>query len=54
MSKDRNQEAYDRGKEDAKSAGALDEFTYSLSKSMSSGKDDKAYDAGWEEGMKEK
>lgn len=54
MTKDRDQEAYERGKEDAKNAGVLDQFTHSLSKSIPSGEDGKAYDAGWEEGMKEK
>ena len=54
MSKERNREAFEMGKEDAKNAGVLDQIAHNLSKSIPSGEDGKAYDAGWEEGMKEK
>lgn len=54
MAKDKYQEAYEKGKEDAKKAGSLDEFTHALSKSLPATKKDKSYDAGWEDGIEEK
>ncbi|MCL4537513.1 MAG: hypothetical protein M1610_07980 [Nitrospirae bacterium] len=54
MAKDKYQEAYEKGKEDAKKAGPLDEFTHALSKSLPATKTEKSYDAGWKDGIEEK
>ncbi len=54
MAKDKYQESYEKGKEDAKKAGPLDEFAHALSKSLPATKTEKSYDAGWEDGIEEK
>jgi len=49
-----HEEAFEKGKQDAKKAGALDEAAHSLSSAFSTTKKDKSYDAGWKEGIKQK
>lgn len=47
-------EAYERGKREANKAGILDEIAHSLSGAFSTTKEEKSYEAGWEEGLKQK
>jgi hypothetical protein len=52
-----HEEAYSRGKEDAKKAGLLDELAHNLGKGMDplpDTKKEQSYEQGWKDGMEEK
>ena len=53
MSKE-HEDAFKMGEQDAKKANIADEAAHSFSSGFSTTKKEKAYDAGWKKGIKEK